>query len=266
MKNLYTHFQVSSPAVKTLQFGEKAKCAFNYVDLPKELKSIACLDKQMNSSYVLSITVDDTELGEIPELKITNQSISSWEDLWINEANNSVDPGIQHINLQKNDLIHANFNLRREKLKVLNLEGNEYMGAVIIRDAPALEVLNVSNCPYLDIVHLGKCTAIKTLLARNCNFTPQAMESLLSGFTPTKTASLNQDSLLLKKSYDTVLDLRGSVIDWSNRKIASKIRLLLCNNWLVLWDNMPPSSVVPPQMYSFFTNNISDSLIKAHYN
>ena len=39
----------------------------------------------------------------------------------------------------------------------------------------------------------------------------------------------------------------------------------ICNNWLVLWDNPPPTSIIPPQMYTVFTTNLEESLIKEYY-
>ena len=68
-----------------------------------------------------------------------------------------------------------------------------------------------------------------------------------------------------RKKFSTLLDLTGNEINWGNRKIASKIRLLVSNNWLVLWDNPPPTSVIPIQMYAFFPTNIKDTEISQYY-
>jgi len=255
---------------KLLPFDLKNCKSFNYVlldtkGIPYSGNSVF-LSKQMNDSCVLEIARDERIPAIIPEIKLSNQNILTWEDLWISKENNTlIDPFVQRLNLQKNRLIHVNMNLHREELTHLNLEGNINMRAVMIFSAPKLEVLNVSNCPALDVINLGENRSIKALLAKNCNLSPQAQERLLRDFRPTKTASSNVEFRLFKKEYETIVDLRGSEIDWSNRKIASKIRLLLCNNWLVLWDNPPPVTIIPPHMYAFFTTNLEDSLIKDYY-
>lgn len=84
-----------------------------------------------------------------------------------------------------------------------------------------------------------------------------AMEQLLRDFTPTVCASANVRGVgAFRKQHNTVLDLRGNNIFWGNRRIASKIRLLLNNNWVVKWDNNPPPEVIPPQMYGFFVESL----------
>jgi hypothetical protein len=176
-----------------------------------------------------------------------------------------VDPRIKKINLQKNKLVHANFNVARSKLEHLNLEGNVNMRAVFVNNAPKLEVLNISNCPALGVINLGNNGSIKALLARNCSLTSLAQERLLRDFRPVLTSSSNVKFNMFRKTHETLLDMRGTEIDWSNRKVASKIRMLLCNNWLVLWDNIPPATIVPPHMYAFFTSSLEDSLIKDYY-
>jgi hypothetical protein len=268
--NIQTFFKTVKGA-KTLTFGLKAPGHFNYVHFNAEadafLDNSVSLFKQMTDSYVIEISRDSRTSIIIPELKLSNQEILTWEDHWISTKDNSlVDPCIQSLNLQKNKLVHANLNLHRAELTHLNLEGNGNMRAVVISSAPKLEVLNISNCAALGVVNLGNNRSLKALLARNCNLTPIAQERLLRDFRPTITSSSNESFVMFRKTYETLVDLRGSEIDWSNRKIASKIRMLLCNNWLVLWDNAPPVSVVPPHMYAFFTNSLEDSLIKDYYN
>lgn len=269
-RKLHTFFKVDKN-VKALSFGLKSPSKFNYVNFEDPdnnyLNNTALLFKQMNDSYLLEIERDERYPDDIvPELKLTNQNILTWEDHWIDaESKNLIDPKITRINLQKNQLIHANFNLPRLELRHLNLEGNLNMRAVFVYEAPKLETLNLSNCPGLHVINLGGNRNIKALLARNCNLTSLAQERLLRDFRPTLTSSSNVKFNLFRKSFKTLVDLRGSEIDWGNRLIASKIRLLLCNNWLVLWDNTPPVSIIPPHMYSFFTNSLEDSLIKDYY-
>lgn len=270
MEKLHSFFKVSSKDVKTLSFGLKSPENFNYFDMPNISKGYinnsAKLYKQMNNSFLLEVNIDKNYIGGFKELKLTNQEIITWEDHWIDPKSNTlIDPNIEHINLQKNQLIHANFNLTRENLKKINLEGNKNLRAIFIYDSPKLEVLNISNCQVLDVINLGNNRSIKALIAKNCNLSSLSQERLLRDFRPTYTASSNVKFSMFRKNYETILDLRGSNIDWGNRRVASKIRMLLCNNWLVLWDNPPPVSIIPPQMYAFFTTNLEESLIKEYY-
>lgn len=270
MKNLTTYFKVLDGS-KLMSFGERSPRVFNYVSFDKEInsedKSICRLKKQMHNSCTLEIERYGLNPSLIiDELKLTNQQILTWEDYWINtDSGELVDPMIKKINLQKNDLIHANFNLDRSALTLLNLNGNRNMSTIMINNAPKLEVLDLSECTSIETVNLGNNRNLRAISARNCNLSSIAQERLLRDFRPTITISSNTQFNMFRKSYETILDLRGNDIDWSNRKIASKIRVLLCNNWLVLWDNTPPASIVPPHMYSFFTNNLEESLIKRYY-
>ena len=255
---------------RTLSFGPRASHNFNYVDFTAQggvyEDNLAALLKQMNDSYVLDLKKDEKAPEGILELKLTNQDILTWEDHWIDpESGNMIDPMIKRINLQKNRLVHANFNISRSELEHLNLEGNSNMRAVFVNNAPKLEVLNISNCPSLGVINLGNNRSIKALLARNCSLTSLAQERLLRDFRPVTTSSSNMRFNMFRKTHETLLDMRGTEIDWSNRRVASKIRMLLCNNWLVLWDNVPPVTVVPPHMYAFFTSSLEDSLIKDYY-
>jgi len=255
---------------KTLSFGPKAPHNFNYVDFGTQEcadeSNLATLLKQMNDSYVIDVERNEKAPEDITELKLTNQDILTWEDHWIDSKSGTmVDPRIKKINLQKNKLVHANFNVARSKLEHLNLEGNVNMRAVFVNNAPKLEVLNISNCPALGVINLGNNGSIKALLARNCSLTSLAQERLLRDFRPVLTSSSNVKFNMFRKTHETLLDMRGTEIDWSNRKVASKIRMLLCNNWLVLWDNIPPATIVPPHMYAFFTSSLEDSLIKDYY-
>lgn len=266
---LGTFFKVVKGS-KEMSFGPFREGNFNYVDFEMGsdpvLGNSSSLLKQMNDSYIIEISRKTTENNSIEELKLSNQGILTWEDHWIDvESKTLQDPEISKINLQKNALIHANFNLPRYKLRELNLEGNLAMQALFITEAPSLEVINVSNCPGLEVVNLGLNGGIKAFLARNCSLAPHVLRNLLRDFRPVKTSSSNVKFNMFRKNYETILDLRGTEIDWSDRKVASKIRLLLCNNWMVLWDNPPPQTIVPPHMYAFFTNSLEDSLIKEYY-
>ena len=271
MTRLSSFFKVVK-GTKELSFGNRRLCTFNYLDFDNLQRSdpLVCkaiLRKQMNDSYRMDVETPGDYFGNLRELKLTNQGILTWEDYWIDASSGTlVDPKLEGINLQKNNLIHANFNMKRPELRSLNLEGNPGLQALFLRDVPKLEYLNVSNCPALNVINMGFNGSLKTLLVRNCNLSSSAQEQLLGGFTPKVTSTSNvKDSALFRKRYETLLDMRGNTIDWSNSRIASKIRLLLCNNWMVLWDNVPPTSIVPPQMYGFFTASLEESLIKDYY-
>ena len=269
-RTLHSFFKTIKGA-KSMSFGEKAPSTFNYVNFNDKSKiygsNRGSIIKQMHSSYLLEIELDEKYPSPvIPELKLTNLGILTWEDHWIDaDSKRLIDPKIARLNLQKNSLVHANLNLPREELVYLNLEGNTNLQAVFIYMAPKLEVLNISNCPGISVINLGINKNIKALLVRNCQLNSISQERLLRDFTPTLTSSSNTSFNMFRKKFETIVDMRGSEIDWSNRRVASKIRLLLCNNWMVLWDNPPPTSIVPPQMYAFFSNNLEDSLIKDYY-
>lgn len=264
MLNIKTFYKVDSSSLRHPSFDIRCRpSAFNYVELVSQYDSDkAEISKQMSDSFKLSI---HGKREGIKELKLTNHGILTWEDYWTNGSDSLIDPKIQSLNLQKNSLIYFNCNASRESLKRINVESNPSMQAFILYGAPNLEYLNLSNCSGLTNINLGSNRRIKALLARNCNLTGQAQERLLRDFTPTVTAEAPKEFMMFRKNYETLLDLRGSVVDWGNRRVASKIRLLLCNNWLVLWDNPPPTSVVPAQMYSFFSTNLEDELIRKYY-
>ena len=129
MSKLQTFFKVESKDSKEMCFGKKSALVFNYIELFESdaltFTSTASLSKQMNNSFVIDIAYNSPSVLRLKELKLTNQQIISWEDYWIDGNKNLVDPLIQRINLQKNSLIHANFNLPREELTHLNLEANK---------------------------------------------------------------------------------------------------------------------------------------------
>ena len=265
-----THFLTDSKDIVFLPFDKKQNSSFNYVAFSNKniiSNDEVSLAKQKNNSMVL--TIETSSPRPLEELKLTNQNILTWDDLWINEDDRySIDPKIEKINLQRNSLLYANFNLRRDYLRSINLEGNNALKSFIATDLPLLEYLNLNECIALETVNLGLCKNIKVLSLKNCRLTEASMERTLSSFTPTVTASANIAPGTLppfRKNYETILDLRGNEINWGNTRIASKIRLLVTNNWLVLWDNPPPTSVIPIQMYAFFPKNIKETEIYQYY-
>lgn len=214
--------------------------------------SLAALRKQLTDSVEIMVE------GGMPDVfKLTNQNLTTWDDYWVDkDTDQIVDPGIVTMNLQRNRLVYVNMNTPRLRLENLNLEGNSTLRHLYVHEAPALRVLDISGCTSLEYVALGINRDIRTLVARNCNMTSSVMEQLLRDFTPTVTANANlRGAGAFRKQHNTVVDLRGNTIDWSNGRIASKIRLLLTNNWLVKWDNNPPPEVIPPQLYGFFVES-----------
>lgn len=267
---LSTNFLLENKDVILLPFDKKQRGTFNYVEFSdKDLLTDdeAFIYKQKNNSMEIAFKKDSP--GAIKELKLTNQSILTWDDLWIDDSDTySIDPQIEHINLQRNSLIYANFNLRRDSLKVLNLEGNYNLKSFIATNLSSLEILDLSECVNLEVINLGVSKNIKVLSLKNCRLTEKALEKALSSFTPKVAATANIMPGTLppfRKNYETLLDLRGNDINWGNRRIASKIRLLVTNNWLVLWDNPPPTSIIPIQMYAFFPRSIKETEIYQYY-
>ena len=265
-----TNFLLGKEDLVFLPFDKYQNHSFNYVKFENQddiSNDEGVFYKRKSNSAAIALTIVNSY--SVKELKLTNQNILTWDDLWIDEDTSySVDPLIEEINLQRNSLLYVNFNLYREKLRVINLEGNSDLKSFIGTDLPSLEHLDFTNCFSLETIVLGLSKNIKTLSLKNCRLTEISLERVLSSFAPTKTASANifPGSLPpFRKNYETLLDLRGNDINWGNRKIASKIRLLVTNNWLVLWDNPPPTSVIPIQMYAFFPQNLGDRQIKEYY-
>lgn len=266
---VYSNFLMEENQV-LLPFNKKQSNSFNYVSFDNTdiiSNDVAKIYKEKSTSG--GVFIDSFNYSTLKELKITNQGIVTWDDLWIDsDSNYSVDPKIECINLQRNSLVYVNINEIRQYLKDLNLEGNETLKSVTITNASALETLNLTNCSLLEIVNLGLSKNIKVLSLKNCRLTEANLQNILCSFTPTKTESGNIMPGTLppfRKKFSTLLDLTGNEINWGNRKIASKIRLLVSNNWLVLWDNPPPTSIIPAQMYAFFPKNIKDTEISQYY-
>jgi hypothetical protein len=220
----------------------------------------ASVRKQLTDSLEVVIEKNGLGLNPISEFKLTNQSLTTWDDHWIDpERNLIIDPKILKLNLQRNRLVYVNINTPRPELIELNLEGNKDLVHLYIHETPKLSRLDISGCVSLEYVALGINRNIQELVAKDCRMTESVMEQLLRDFTPTVCASANVRGIgAFRKQHSTVLDLRGNEIVWSNRRIASKIRVLLTNNWVVKWDNNPPYDIVPPQLYGFFVESQID--------
>ena len=240
--------------VSVLEFGPDRRY-FNYAvgdDIYR-----ASVRKQLTDSLEIVIEKNAPGTNPIPEFKLTNQSLTTWDDHWISaERGVIVDPQILKLNLQRNRLVYVNINTPRLELSELNLEGNRELVHLYVHEAPKLTRLDISGCTSLGYVSLGVNRDIRELIAQDCRMTESVMEQLLRDFTPTICASANVRGVgAFRKQHNTVLDLRGNEVVWSNRRIASKIRMLLTNNWVVKWDNNPPADVVPPQLYGFFVES-----------
>jgi hypothetical protein len=234
--------------VRLLEFGRGRE--FNYVR--GEGIDHAMLRRQLKDSVEIVITP-----GKARELKITNQSLLTWDDHWVDDSARVItDPGIEHLNLSRNELVYVNINTPRPSLTHLNLADNFPLQVLHLHQTPSLAYLDVSGCKGLQNITLGENKSIQTLLAKDCGMGEGAMEQLLRDFTPVITASANLTGAgVFRKQHSTLLDLRGNQINWANRRIASKIRLLLTNNWIVKWSNTPPAEIIPPQLYAMFVES-----------
>lgn len=214
--------------------------------------------KQFTDSIEILVERNTGVNTPIAEFKLTNQGLVTWDDYWIDsESDTIVDPKIQRLNLQRNNLVYVNINTPRLELMDLNLEGNTTLVHLYLHEVPKLEILNLSGCTGLNYISLGINRSIQNLIVKDCFMTESTMEQLLRDFTPTVCKSANLRGVgAFRKQHNTLLDLRGNNVVWDNRRIASKIRLLLNNNWVVKWDNNPPPEVIPPQMYGFFVESL----------
>ena len=237
-----------------LEFGPEARY-FNHV-LGAGIYR-AAIRKQLTDSLQVVIEQADSTPSIIDSFKLTNQSVTTWDDHWVDAGSGTiVDPRIVRLNLQRNRLVYVNMNTPRLELAELNLEGNRDLVHLYVHEAPKLERLDITGCTSLGYVSLGINRSVRELIARDCQMSESAMEQLLRDFTPTVCASANVRGVgAFRKQHNTVLDLRGNEIVWGNRRIASKIRMLLTNNWVVKWDNNPPADIVPPQLYGFFVES-----------
>jgi hypothetical protein len=247
------YFKVSEDGIRALEFGANGE--FNGTRCSSIYRS--SLKRQLTDSFEITVEQYGERHSVINELKITNQSMLTWDDHWFDAGTGKIiDPRISTLDLRKNNLVYVNINTPRSYLKVLNVSQNSGLRVLHLHECPLLEELNISECKELENISLGINKSLKTINAKGCNMSSSAMEQLLRDFTPVITASANVKGVgAFRKQYETLLDLRGNTIDWSNKKIASKIRLLLTNNWIVKWDNNPPTEVMPIQLYRFFVES-----------
>jgi hypothetical protein len=248
-----SYFKVLGNDTRVLEFGPSGE--FNGTRCNSIYR--ANLKRQLRDSFEINIEQFGDSHSEINELKITNQSMLTWDDHWFNpETGKIIDPRVKRLDLRKNNLVYVNINTPRSYLEYLNISNNSGLRVLHLHECLSLSELNISGCKSLENISLGINRSLREINARECNMSSSAMEQLLRDFTPVITASANiKGAGIFRKQYETLLDLRGNSVDWGNRKIASKIRLLLTNNWVVKWDNNPPTEIVPVQLYRFFVES-----------
>lgn len=234
--------------VKLLEFGAGAE--FNYVRGDGVYR--AGIRRQLKDSVEIVVEGGD----KLSELKITNQGLLTWDDHWVDGNGVITDPGIEKLLLSRNSLVYCNINTPRPSLKYLDVRDNPGLQVLHLHECPGIEYINVSGCTGLKSIALGVNSRVQNLIAKDCDMSPGAIEQLLRDFTPVITSSANVSGAgVFRLQHNTLLDLRGNQIDWSNRRIASKIRLLLTNNWVVKWSNNPPTSIIPAQLYARFVES-----------
>lgn len=211
--------------------------SLNYSKINKT-NSGSILRVQKISSRVIELNVEHpgTEI-----LKFSNSGVKYWDDFWIDsDSKESVDPLVEELVLDGSFNLNAvNIFFERSKLKHINLSACESLVVLAIPNAPLLEEVILDRCSSLSEVQFGFNKNIRHLSLENCNLREKTLERILSAYIPSR----NDNALL---------NLRGNIIPWGNRRIVSKIRMLLVNNIKVAWSNNPPESAIPVEMYSNF--------------
>lgn len=209
----------------------------NYASRTNQFES-SSLNVKNVSSRVIELTLEQTP---IKIFKFSNSGIKYWDDFWTEYPSNSeVDPLIENLSLESSFYLNAvNIFSNRESLKSINLSKCESLLYLSIPRAPQLEEVILDGCIGLDEVHFGFNKSIRHISLKDCDLKEKTIENILSEYIPTK-------------SDYSLLNLKGNIIPWGNRRIASKIRMLLFNNINVAWSNNPPEAVIPAEMYSNF--------------
>lgn len=210
---------------------------FNYINYVDESKNTYTLTYTSPSLIKHTCTLDDSTDTHISELKFTNNPLKCWVDMWIEQTSGlSIDPLIQKMNLSNNHTMElVSIVQPRQYLSTLNLRNNSRLKYIQLSGCEALTSLDISTCTSIDKIVFGWTSNLEEISARNCNLSESCLESLLGGYNPVKPGA--------------TIDLRGNFINWNNRRILSKIRLLLSNNIAVLWDENPPTHLIPIYYY-----------------
>lgn len=182
----------------------------------------------------------------IESLKLGGIGAVYWDDFWLN-GGSPADPLIRSMDL-RNSITLQSLNLPhlRPHLQDINLGGAKNLRYLNLAQCPGLISLDISRCHSLAEISLGMNLELNQLSVRDSRLSEEPLERILSGFSPAKSPVEITDRGITHGAY---LDLRGNIVPWNNRRIASKIRLLLCNNVAVAWSNNPPESVIPVEMY-----------------
>lgn len=179
-------------------------------------------------------------------IKLVGTGIVYWDDFWLN-GSLPVTPMVRSIDLQNSITLRSlNIPYSRPYLQTINLGGSKNLQYLNLSQCPGLISLDISRCHSVSEISLGKNLELNQLSVRNSQLAEEPLERILSGFSPAKSPVEITTRGIIHSAY---LDLRGNIVPWNNRRIASKIRLLLCNNVAVAWSNNPPESVIPLEMY-----------------
>lgn len=221
---------------------------FNYAKSSSTIRSDILLIKRV-SSKIISLKLN--RYDSISELKLTNSGIRVWNDDWVDSVlKTQTDPLIEYMDLSGSYALRSvNIVQPRQVLKRIDLSGSEYLEHLCVLDAPNLMQIDLTGCRSLKRVRLGFNKSVKYLSVKGCGLDEQSIEELLGGFICTQSGVELDNYIENKIEYDSYLDLRGNIIPWNNRRVASKIRLLLCNAVAVLWSNNPPENVIPIEIY-----------------
>lgn len=241
-------FVIVSSEIKTLGF------PFNYAKLSTSLARPDILNFNSVSSRVLKLSMTIPDDSTIDLLKFSNSGSVIWTDEWIDpELNVPVDPGIAEMNLTNSEYLESvNILGKRDSLKKLDLSGSRNLKHLSVSNGSSLKTLFLNNCDSLQAISLGYSRNLKYVSLSGCRLSEITLEQFLRTYYPVQNG-VNLETYGRKRiQYDSYLDLRGNIIPWTNRRIASKIRLLLCNAVAVLWSNDPPENVIPIELYRSF--------------
>lgn len=185
--------------------------------------------KKKYNSYSIQLPLVDKE-ETIEELKLTNIKITDWDDVWEDNKGNILDPKISKLNLSHNFIKSFSLLDPRLSLEKVNLSFNPNLVYLNISDSPKLTEVDLSYCSSIEYINLSSSFNLKKISLKNCDFSENCLESFLRNITP---------------HFIGELDLTGNSINWGNKRISSKIRLLLANDWKIKWDSNPPDSIIP---------------------
>lgn len=238
-------FVVVSAEIKTLGY------PFNYAKLSGALTRPDILSFNMISSRVLKLSMTIPDNSTIDLVKFSNSGTIVWTDEWVDPSiNTSVDPHIVELNLTNSEYLESvNILGKRDYLKKLDVSGSRNLKNLSLPYASSLETLALNDCDSLQAISLGYSKNLKYISLNGCKLSETVLEQFLRTYYPVQNGVDLETYGNKKIQYDSYLDLRGNIIPWTNRRIASKIRLLLCNAVAVLWSNNPPENVIPIELY-----------------